>query len=123
MRHLSFAVCGLIMAVSVACSQAHTAQGERAALDTTKHVAEYNDKEAIQLAICEDVLNECAKYGILDENGKKCYAEMQQHPSVTSYIELITECECEEQFPDTMLGNTEWNLYVRFVLEPRGLAE
>jgi hypothetical protein len=82
-----------------------------------------NDTDSVQLAICETLLNECAKYGVLDNNGKACYNNLKSRKSVNAYIELITECEKEEIFWDTLGGNDEWNDYVWHVLEPRGLAE
>lgn len=82
-----------------------------------------SDTDTAQLAMCERVLNECAKYGVLDAKGVQVYNRLKPKKSVSAYIELITECEREENFYDTIGSGDEWCNYVWHVLEPRGLAE
>lgn len=80
----------------------------------------YNDTCAVQLRICEKLLDECAEAGILDKRGIKVYKKIAKHPSVEKYIELIEECENESTFYDTVGEGDAWCDYCDFVLTPRG---
>lgn len=82
-----------------------------------------NDTDHVQLAICERVLNGCVEAKVLDAKGVKCYKKLRSIHSVARYIELITECECEDIFYDTVGESDAWYDYVNMVLSPRGLAD
>lgn len=122
--------CALMVAVYMLCgcsSKANNTATVDARLynvttpDTISDVV--NDTDAKQLKVCESLLNECAKCGILDAKGIQAFNELKTKKSVSAYIELITECECEENFYDTVGSGDTWCCYVWYVLEPRGLAE
>lgn len=82
-----------------------------------------NDTDSVQLAICEKVLDGCVEVKILDAKGVKCYKKLRSIRSVARYIELITECESEDIFYDTVGETDAWCDYVDMVLSPRGLAD
>lgn len=124
--------CALMVAVAMLCScTAATNKNNVQTVDARLYTAAtpetlsdvINDTAAVQLAICERVLNECAKCDLLDTKGVQAYNRLKAQKSVTAYIELITECEQEENFYDTIGSGDAWCNYVWHVLEPRGLAE
>ena len=124
--------CALMVAVSMLCSCiATTDKNDVQTVDARLYTAVtpetfsdvVNDTATVQLAICEQVLNECAKCGVLDTKGVQAYKRLKVQKSVAAYIELITECEQEENFYDTIGSGDTWCNYVWHVLEPRGLAE
>ena len=80
----------------------------------------YNDTCAVQLRICEKLLDECAEAGVLDKRGVQVYKKIAKHPSVEKYIELIYECEQEDSFYDTVGEGDTWCDYCDLVLSPRG---
>lgn len=79
-----------------------------------------SDHNPIQIAACEKVLDECVACGILDSKGVKAYHKIAKHPSVARYMELIEECENEENFYDTVGEGDAWCDYCDYVLSPRG---
>lgn len=79
-----------------------------------------NDHNPIQIAACEKVLDECVGCGILDYKGVKAYRKIAKHPSVARYMELIEECENEDNFYDTVGEGDAWCDYCDYVLSPRG---
>lgn len=79
-----------------------------------------NDHNPIQIATCEKLLDECVECGILDRNGQKVYRKIKNSPSVSRYMELIEECENEENFYDTVGEGDAWCDYCDYVLSPRG---
>lgn len=124
--------CALMVAISVLCSCTVTADKNHMptvdarlyTVTTSKTLSDVvNDTAAAQLAICEQVLNECVKCGVLDAKGVQAYNRLKTQKSVAAYIELIAECEQEENFYDTIGNGDAWCNYVWHVLEPRGLAE
>lgn len=135
MRVLTIVICStcaLMVAVSVLCSCTATADKNNVqtvdarlyTATTPESVSDVvSDTAAAQLAICERVLNECAECGVLDAKGVQAYNRLKTQKSVAAYIELITECEQEENFYDTIGSGDAWCNYVWHVLEPRGLAE
>lgn len=95
------------------------------ALDFTpaKKNVEYgvmSDTNPIQIATCEKLLDECVTCGILDSKGIKAYRKIAKRPSVARYMELIEECENEENFYDTVGEGDAWCDYCDYVLAPRG---
>ena len=134
MQVLTIVICGtcaLMVAVSVLCSCTATADKNNVQTDARLYTAAtpetlsdvVNDTAAAQLAICEQVLNECVECGLLDTNGVKAYNRLKAQKSVAAYIELIAECEQEENLYDTIGSGDTWCNYVWHVLEPRDLAE
>ena len=123
--------CALMVAVSMLCSCTATADKNNVQTDARLYTAitpetlsdVINDTATAQLAICEQVLNECAECGLLDAKGVQAYNRLKAQKSVAAYIELIAECEQEENFYDTIVSGDTWCNYVWHVLEPRGLAE
>lgn len=81
----------------------------------------YEDTNPVQLKACENLLDKCAEYGILDKKGVKVYKRIKQHPSVSLYMELIGECERERNFDDTVAETDAWADYFDCVLSPRGV--
>lgn len=82
-----------------------------------------SDSVEHQLATCERLLDECVRDSMLDDNGVQMYHTIRKNPSVERYIELISECEREESFYDTIGEGDAWLEYVVGVLEPRGLVD
>lgn len=78
------------------------------------------DTNPIQIATCEKLLDECVACGILDSKGIKAYRKIAKRPSVARYMELIEECENEENFYDTVGEGDAWCDYCDYVLAPRG---
>ena len=122
--------CAVMVAVSILCScttsTANSATVTNARLYTAAASETFSDvvcDTAVQLAMCERILDGCAEHGILDARGVQVYGRLKEQKSVTAYIELIAECEREENFYDTIGSGDEWCNYVWHVLEPRGLAE
>ncbi len=105
---------------AIACLTSCIAQPSAAAetQDTAQTVLEVRN----DLEVCERLLDLCAEDGILDANGIKCYKRLQENPSVEAYMELITECEGEDCFYDTIGGTDAWESYVDKILAPRGEA-
>lgn len=81
------------------------------------------DFDEKQLKVCEDLLQECENAELLDAKGVKRFHEIQANPNVPEYIELISECEAEDNFYDTVGEGDTWCIYLHFVLQPRGLAD
>lgn len=79
-----------------------------------------SDTNPIQIATCEKLLDECVACGILDGKGVKAYRKIAKRPSVARYMELIEECENEENFYDTVGEGDAWCDYCDYVLAPRG---
>lgn len=123
--------CALMVAVAMLCSCTASTNSNTAVTSARLYTPVtydalsdvVNDTAAVQLTMCERILNECAKYGILDTKGVQAYKRLKEQKSVAAYIELITECEQEENFYDTIGSSDMWCNYVWHVLEPRGLAE
>lgn len=82
-----------------------------------------DDRDSTQLAICEEVLDGCIEAGVLDASGVERYRVLRSLRFVSHYIELITECEQEDIFYDTVGESDAWYDYVHCVLAPRGLAD
>jgi hypothetical protein len=82
-----------------------------------------SDSVEHQLAICERLLDECVRDSMLDDKGAQMYHTIRKNPSVERYIELISECEREDNFYDTIGEGDAWLDYVVGVLEPRGLVD
>lgn len=131
----TFSVCALMLGVALVCGCAAKAE-QKAKVANTVDARCYtyttpptlpcevaNDTSAVQLGICESVLDECAKTGILDAKGVKAYKGLKKRGSVYAYIELIAECENEENFFDTVGEMDLYENYVLGVLAPRGLAD
>ena len=79
-----------------------------------------NDTNPIQVIICEKLLDECVRCGILDNGGIRAYERIRRCPSVSWYMELVDECEKEDIFYDTVGGGDTWCDYCEYVLAPRG---
>lgn len=129
---MAIVMCGtaaLLVGTSMLCNCTHsTAQtyaAKASVADTTCTMAHdiVNDTDKVQLKICEDLLDECVNAGILDYKGVLAYRKISHNPSVSRYMELIDECEREENFYDTIGSGDTWCLYVHYVLDPRGLAD
>lgn len=75
-----------------------------------------NDTNAVQIKVCQTVLNECVECGILDA---KSVAKINAVPSVNNYMELIDECAENDIFYDTVAEGDAWCIYVETVLQPR----
>lgn len=75
-----------------------------------------NDTAAAKIKACEQVLNECVEARILDANGVAAYKRISQAPSVAQYVELISECEQEDNFYDTVGEGDAWYDYCDLVL-------
>lgn len=73
------------------------------------------DTATAKIEACKGVLDECAECGILDEAGVARYHEIAQHPSVAAYVELIGECEDEDNFDDTVGSGDAYYTYQRIV--------
>lgn len=69
-----------------------------------------------ELNICYAVLDECQAQGILDDAGVECYHQYQQGCNLTGCIELIQECEQEENFDDTVGSGDAYNDYLEEVV-------
>lgn len=134
MQVLAIAICStcaVMVVVSMLCScttsTTNNATVTNARLYTAATPETFSDvvcdTAAAQLAICERILDGCAEHGILDVRGVRVYERLKGQKSVAAYIELIAECEREENFYDTIGSGDEWCNYVWHVLEPRGLAE
>lgn len=78
-----------------------------------------HDDDSVQISVCKALLNECAECGILDANGIKAFNGIKANPSVNRYMELIDECEQEENFGDTVAEGDAWCDYLQLVIEPR----
>lgn len=112
---VAYGACALMVGVSMACScNAHT---------TPEPTTINADSVKQQLAICEQLLDECVEDSVLDDKGIQAYNTIRKNPSVERYIELIGECEREESFYDTIGEGDAWLDYVVGVLEPRGLVD
>lgn len=127
---ITIVICGtaaLMIGVSLMCNcSGKSAQTYAAKVDTTAYTQAHdivNDTDKVQLKICESLLDECVNAGILDYKGVCAYREISHNPSVSRYMELIDECEREENFYDTIGSGDTWCLYVHYVLDPRGLAD
>lgn len=75
-----------------------------------------NQVKAMRLAICEGVLDECAKCGVLDSKGVARYKQLRKQQSLAQYVELINECESEDAFYDTVGETDTYQDYVDNVL-------
>lgn len=69
-----------------------------------------------ELNTCYAVLDECKEQGILDEAGVECYHQYQQECNLAGCIELIQECEGEENFDDTVGSGDAYNEYLESVV-------
>lgn len=127
---MTIVICGtaaLMIGVSLMCNcsskpaQTYTAKADTITYEQSHEVVSDTDK--VQLNICERLLDECAEAGILDYKGVCAYRKISHNPSVSRYMELIDECEYEENFYDTVGSGDTWCLYVHYVLDPRGLAD
>ena len=127
---MTIVICGtaaLMIGVSLMCNcsskpaQTYTTKADTITYEQSHEVVSDTDK--VQLNICERLLDECAEAGILDYKGVCAYRKISHNPSVSRYMELIDECECEENFYDTVGSGDTWCLYVHYVLDPRGLAD
>lgn len=78
-----------------------------------------SDTDPIQIAICKRLLRECAQCGILDNAGVCALNRINEHPSVSRYMELIDECTNEDNFADTVMEGDTWQEYVERVIIPR----
>lgn len=78
-----------------------------------------SDTDSAQIAICQKLLTECAECGILDKAGKRVFKQINRHPSVSRYMELIDECTNEDSFADTVMEGDTWQEYVEYVITPR----
>lgn len=78
-----------------------------------------SDTDSTQIAICQKLLNECAECGILDKAGKRVFKQINRHPNVSRYMELIDECTNEDSFADTVMEGDAWQNYVEYVIVPR----
>lgn len=122
LQYVAVVTCGtclLLVGSSMACSCNHTTSQS----DSTTYAIQgevVNDTDCNQLAACERVLDECVKANVLNNKGVDAYKRIAAHPSVLRYIELITECESEEGFYDTIGSGDAWLEYCECVLEPRG---
>lgn len=113
---VAYGVCALMVGVSMACSCSTP--------DITPEPATImSDSVEHQLATCERLLDECVRDSMLDDNGVQMYHTIRKNPSVERYIELISECEREDNFYDTIGEGDAWLDYVVSVLEPRGLVD
>lgn len=126
---MAITICGtaaLMVGISMFCNcNGKSAQTCTAMADTTYATAHdiVNATDKVQLRICESLLDECMNAGILDYKGVCAYRKISHNPSVSRYMELIDECEREENFYDTIGSGDTWCLYVHYVLDPRGLAD
>lgn len=87
---------------------------EPAASQSRERVAQC-DTATAKIEACKGVLDECVECGILDEAGVARYHEIAQHPSVATYVELIGECEDEDNFDDTVGSGDAYYTYQRIV--------
>lgn len=83
--------------------------------------ADANDTDSLQLDICKRLLSECVDANILDAYGADVFYRINKNPSVSRYMELIEECESEDNFYDTVGSGDTWLQYCQYVLDPRGL--
>ena len=128
---MAITICGtavLMVGASLICNCSHKSTHTYAAkADTMVAYPQahdiVSDTNKVQLNICERLLDECVNAGILDYNGVRAYREITHNPSVSRYMELIDECEREENFYDTIGSGDTWCQYVQYVLDPRGLAD
>lgn len=78
-----------------------------------------SDTDSAQIAICQQLLKECAECGILDKAGQRVFKSINKHPNVSRYMELIDECTNEDSFADTVMEGDTWQEYVEYVITPR----
>lgn len=82
----------------------------------------YNDCNPLHITICEKILDECVKCGILDSWGARYYELVKKNcPKVSLYIVLIEECFQEDMFECIQENSDLWEPYLREILIPRGL--
>ena len=89
--------------------------------DSVAKIKPISDTDSLQLDVCKRLLSECVAANILDAYGLYVYYGIVKNPSVAKYMELIEECEREENFYDTVGSGDTWLEYCQYVLEPRGM--
>lgn len=105
----AYIVAGLLMLTKLAVETATTTK--------TEYVAP--TKNATDFEICAQVLDECAQCGILDAKGIDAYRWAFHCKSVIACIDLISECEQEENFYDTVGSGDAYRTYKEKVLKER----
>ena len=104
--------CAVMVGTSVACySHPNTT--------VTQPHTPISDTDSLQLDICKRLLSECVDANILDAYGTDMFYQITKHPSVSRYMELIDECEVEDNFYDTVGSGDTWREYGEYVLAPR----
>lgn len=104
--------CAVMVGTSVACySHPNTT--------VIQPHATISDTDSLQLDICKRLLGECVDANILDAYGTDMFYQITKHPSVSRYMELIDECEAEDNFYDTVGSGDTWREYGEYVLAPR----
>lgn len=76
----------------------------------------YNDTAPLRLSLCENVLKLCITAELLDSADVETYLQITAAPSAARYIELISECEAESTFYDTVGETDAYIDYCMYVL-------